>query len=189
MKNHIHPFQIVPWFVLFSILGCTFAWGQGYRTYHKRVFLRIYSHDGSILSKGRLLHVMDSSLVLASMMEGKSKMDSIHFTSISFIRKGKSPMNSFVKGGMIAFAVATPMIAIAEAGTSATMTMINAISTTVAGTPSAPEPESQAIRNGLIAGVAVGTACALVRAASQKKMTIDESFEKFKSVGQLLMFY
>ena len=184
MKNHIHPFQIVPWFVLFSILGCTFAWGQGYRTYHKRVFLRIYSHDGSILSKGRLLHVMDSSLVLASMMEGKSKMDSIHFTSISFIRKGKSPMNSFVKGGMIAFAVATPMIAIAEAGTTMTLITIN----TMVGAP-APEPESQAIRNGLIAGVAVGTACALVRAASQKKMTIDESFEKFKSVGQLLMFY
>lgn len=167
MKKHIHPFQIVSWFVLFSILGCTIAWGQGYLTYHKRVFLRIYGHDGSILSKGRLLHVMDSSLVLASMKEGKSKIDSIHFAGISFIRKGKSPMNSFAKGGMIAFAVVTPLIAMAEA--SATVIAYNLSPIALA----APEPESQAIRNGLIAGVAVGTACALARAASQKKMTID----------------
>ncbi len=155
MKKHIHAFQIVPWFVLFSILGCTFAWGQGYRTYHKRVFLRIYGHDGNMLSSGRLLHVMDSSLVLASMKEGKSKIDSIHFAGISFIRKGKSPMNSFVKGSMIAFAVVTPLIAMAEE--SATMTLITI--NTIAGAP-APEPASQAIRNGLIAGITVGTACA-----------------------------
>ena len=184
MKNHIHPFQIVPWFVLFSILGCTFAWGQGYRTYHKRVFLRIYGHDGNLLSSGRLLHVMDSLLVLASMKEGKSKIDSIHFASMSFIRKGKSPMNSFVKGGVIAFAVVTPLIAMGEASATATLITIN----TIVGAPP-PEPESQAIRNGLIAGIAVGTACALVRVASQKKMTIDGSFEKFKSVRQLLMLY
>jgi hypothetical protein len=184
MKKYVHPFQIVPWFVLFSILGCTIAWGQDYRTHHKRVFLRIYGHDGSILSKGRLLHVMDSSLVLASMKEGKSKMDSIHFTSISFIRTGKSPMSSFAKGGMIAFAVVTPMIALAETSANVTLTTIN----TIAGAQP-PEPESQAIRNGFIAGITVGTACALVRAASQKKMTIDGSFEKFKSVSQVWKLY
>ena len=187
MKKYIQPFQIVPWVVLFSILVSTLSWGQGARhEKKKKIFLRVYNHEGKIMTKGKLINLKDSSLVLHKIVEGGDRLDSIHYSKISFIRKGRSPMHHFVIGGAIGFAITVPLAAMAERQAAVNGLPSSALVSAVTGTP-IPEPEpSHAIRNGLIVGIITGGLSAIAHLPTQEKIQIDGSYKKFSSARQII---
>ena len=187
MKKYIQPFQIIPWVILISILSCPLSWGQGTRhEKKKKIFLRVYNHDGKMMTKGKLINLMDSSIVLYKIVEGGDRLDSIHYSKISFIRKGRSPMHHFVISGAIGFAITVPLVAMVETQAAVNGLLSSALVSAVTGTP-IPEPEpSHAIRNGIIVGIITGGISALSHLATQEKIQIDGSFKKFNSARQII---
>ena len=187
MKKYIQPFQIIPWVILISILSCTLSWGQGTRhEKKKKIFLRVYNHDGKMMTKGKLINLMDSSIVLYKIVEGGDRLDSIHYSKISFIRKGRSPMHHFVISGAIGFAITVPLVAMVETQAAVNDLPSSALVSAVTGTP-IPEPEpSHAIRNGLIVGIITGGLSAIAHLPTQEKIQIDGSYKKFSSARQII---
>ncbi|MEK6780119.1 MAG: hypothetical protein AABY93_00335 [Bacteroidota bacterium] len=188
MKKIIRATQIIPWLMLVSILCCTVAWGQGNSRKGKRVFLRIYDKQGKIIIKGKLANLSDSTIVLFKAEGGSYRFDSVHYSRIFFIRKGRSPMHYFLLSGLIGFAVTVPVVAATEVNKAMTSVASNALALAIAGTP-IPEEPSHAIRNGLIAGTIVGGISALAHLGNQRKIQVDRSFEKFNSAKQLIRYY
>lgn len=137
------------------------------------------------MTKGKLINLLDSSLVLHKIVEGGDKLDSIHYSKISFIRKGRSPMHHFVIGGAIGFAITVPLVAMVETQAAVNGLASNALLSAVTGTP-IPEPPSHAIRNGIIVGIITGGISALSHLAAQEKILVGGSFKNFNSAMQII---